>query len=360
MKRRIVPLVLILALLLPGCGGEPAAEETPSPAATAAIAAVTPPPEPTPYAGPLNPLSGLPIDAEHANSRPFAIMLNNLKVATPQLGVSQADILYEVLAEGGITRMLGLFQSVTDLEKVGSIRSARPYYIELALGHDALYIHAGGSDPAYEKLSTWRVDHFDGVRGPYMSNTEGQNMMWRDSARRKTMGKEHSVVATGASLEATLPETVRRLHPDGWPSSLSFTEDGTPQNGSPANKLTVPFSQYKTGVFTYDPATKLYMIEEYGAPYVDGNTGGQVGVTNVLVLKAACKNTGDSYAHITVDLTGGTGYYACGGKLMEISWSKGYPDGQMRYADASGQPFSLGAGHTYVNIIPLENTVTVE
>lgn len=67
--------------------------------------------------------------------------------------------------------------------------------------------------------------------------------------------------------------------------------------------MTVPFSSYKTGVFTYEVDSGKYLVEEYGKAYVDGNTGEQVGVTNVLVLRTACKATGDSLGHITVDLT---------------------------------------------------------
>lgn len=92
---------------------------------------------------------------EWVNRRPVAIMLNNLKEALPQLGQSQADVIYEVPAEGGITRMLAVYQSLDGVGKIGSIRSARPYYLELALGHDAIYIHAGGSEDAYAKIRQW-------------------------------------------------------------------------------------------------------------------------------------------------------------------------------------------------------------
>ena len=79
------------------------------------------------------------------NRRPVAVMLNNLKEALPQLGQSSADIIYEVPAEGGITRMLGVYQSLDGVGTIGSIRSARPYYLELALGHDAIFLHAGAA-----------------------------------------------------------------------------------------------------------------------------------------------------------------------------------------------------------------------
>ena len=121
MAKKVLPAVLALILLLSACGsrlpsptGTPAHQE-PSPT-------VAPTPESTPYDGPVSPLSGLPMGKEWVNRRPVAIMLNNLKEALPQLGQSQADVIYEVPAEGGITRMLAVYQS---LDGVGRHRPRR-------------------------------------------------------------------------------------------------------------------------------------------------------------------------------------------------------------------------------------------
>lgn len=364
MRRTLIPLLLALLLLLSACGGkdEPTTEESPTPTPTPVpTAEVTAEPTPTPYTGPVSPLSGLPIGEEWVNRRPVAIMLNNLKEALPQQGQSQADIIYEVLAEGGITRMLGVYQSLEGVGKIGSIRSARPYYLELALGHDAVFIHAGGSEDAYAKISQWGVAALDGVRGPYMSNTENGNLMWRDPERRKNYSLEHTVVTTGESIIQRFAgyTNLRQEHKEGYVYEMAFAQDGTPAGGTSAAQITVPFSNYKTGVFSYDADSGLYLVEEYGKPYVDGNTGEQVGVTNVVVIRTACRNTGDSLAHITVDLSsGGTGYFACGGKVIDLTWSKSYPDGQLYYKDLDGNPITFGTGHTYVCIVPTDSNVS--
>ncbi|WP_297210716.1 DUF3048 domain-containing protein [uncultured Flavonifractor sp.] len=364
MRKMRMPLLLVLILLLSACGGkeDPTAEESATPESSPTpTVEVTAEPTPTPYDGPVSPLSGLPIGEEWVNRRPVAVMLNNLKEALPQLGQSQADIIYEVPAEGGITRMLGVYQSLDGVGKIGSIRSARPYYLELALGHDAVFIHAGGSEDAYAKISQWGVAALDGVRGPYMSNTENGNLMWRDPERRKSYSLEHTVVTTGeAIIERFAGYTnLRQEHEEGYVYEMAFTEDGTPASGSPAAQITVPFSNYKTGTFTYDAGSGLYLVEEYGSPYIDGNTGAQVGVTNVVVIKTACRNTGDSLGHITVDLSsGGTGYFACGGKVIDLTWSKSYPDGQLHYKDLDGNPITFGVGHTYVCVVPLDSQVS--
>ncbi len=367
MGKKLIPLMLALVLVLAACGETPAEPTSePKPAPTPAVVPVptpTPEPEPTPYDGPVNPLTGLPMDGEQVKKRPVAIMLNNLREAQPQLGQSQADILYEVLAEGGITRMLGVYQSVEGVGKIGSIRSARPYYLELALGHDAIYIHAGGSEDAYAKIRQWGVASLDGVRGPYMSNNENGNLMWRDPVRRRSYSLEHTVVTTGDAIRERFAgySSLRQEHEEGYAYTMDFAQDGTPAGGAPAEKITIPFSNYKTGVFHYDADTGLYLAEQYGGPYLDGDTEQQVAVTNVVVILTACRNTGDKYGHITVDLSsGGAGYFACGGQVIGITWSKQAPDGQLVYQDLNGNPLTFGAGRTYVNIVPLDCAVSFE
>lgn len=307
------------------------------------------------------------MEEEWVNKRPVAIMLNNLEQALPQQGQSEADIIYECLEEGGITRMMGVYQNPRDVGVIGSVRSTRTYYLELALGHDAILIHAGGSDvagveDAYGKIRAWGVTSLDAVRGPYMSNTEGGNLMWRDPGRKAANGYVHSVITTGAKIDEIFSSaSFRQDHEEGWSYQMDFADDGTPAGGADAPVITVPFSNYKTGVFTYDPESGRYLVSEYGEPYIDGNTGEQVGVTNVVVLRTACRNTGDSYGHVSVDLSsGGTGYFACGGKVVDLVWSKSEPDGQLYYTSLEGSPIVFGRGKTYVNIVPLDAQVTFE
>ena len=361
-KKLLLPLFLLLVLLTACGGGEDDLPEETAPSPSAApVAEVTAEPTPTPYDGPVSPLSGLPIGEEWLNRRPVAIMLNNLKEALPQMGQSQADIIYEVPAEGGITRMLAVYQSLDGVGKIGSIRSARPYYLELALGHDAIFIHAGGSEDAYARIKQWGVAALDAVRGPYLSNQENGNLMWRDPERKKSYSLEHTVVTTGEAIIQRFAgyTNLRQEHKEGYVYDMTFTEDGTPSGGASAQQIQVPFSHYKTGVFQYDAQSGRYLVEEYGKSYIDGNTGEQVGVTNVVVLKTACRNTGDSLGHITVDLSsGGTGYFACGGKVIDLTWSKEYPDGQLHYSDLEGNPIAFGVGRTYVCIVPLDSQVS--
>ena len=101
-----------------------------------------------------NPLTGEPLaNPDAVNNRPIACMLNNIHLAMPQHGVSQADIIFEYNVEGGITRMVGFFQDLTNVGTIGSTRSARPYFVETVLGMEAIYVHAGGSSEADQEFT---------------------------------------------------------------------------------------------------------------------------------------------------------------------------------------------------------------
>lgn len=358
--KRFSIILAILCLVLAGCSSESAPAASSSPAVSPEVTEPSPtvdPDNPNGYTG-INPLTGMPIDDTKVADRPVAVMLNNLKAALPQHGQSRADIIYEVPAEGGVTRMLALFQDPSAAGDIGSVRSTRPYYLDIVTGHDAILIHAGGSEQAYSDIKSEGIDALDAVRG-----NKAVDLFWRDQDRIRTAGYEHSVFTSGERLANLLPTYSLRLrHEDDYEYPLKFSREAAPENGTNADKLTVVLSSYKTGVFEYDTDTGLYYVSEYGAPYIDGNTGEQLGVKNVLVLRAEIKKIpGDDAGRLTVDLVGsGTGYFACGGKSIEIKWSKASDTDPFRYFLKSGDALVLGRGTSYVNIIPEESKVTIE
>lgn len=364
MRRRPLALFLAICMIcaLAGCGKGKPAEPAPAPEPSVPVEAPEPTlePEPEPYvpAG-TNPLTGEPMEPEFENHRPVAVMLNNLKAAQPQLGVSRADIIYEVSAEGGITRMLAVYQCLKNVGNLGSVRSARSYYLELALGLDALYVHAGGSPGAYRDIPAWGVDNMDGVRG-----REDAKIFWRDQERRRTKGYEHSLLTSGEKiLEYLDTGRLRTEHREGYVFPQTFVIDGAPAGGSPAAHVNVKFSSYKTGTFDYDAASGKYLVGQYGEAYVDGDTGEQVAVTNLLVLETSISVIpGDMEGRLQVRLTGeGEGTFFCGGKAVPIRWSKADRNSAFVYTLEDGSPLSLGQGNSYVCIItPRTSQVTFE
>ena len=314
------------------------------------------PPEPVfPYT---NPLTGEGCETDLGKNRPFAIMINNHKSAQPQAGIASADIIYEIPAEGGITRMMGVFQDVSGVGEIGTVRSARDYYVSLALGMDALYLHAGGSPQAYSFIKNWGIPAFDCVNGPY----EG-TLYWRDAGRRKSAGLEHSVLTSSEKIQTLFPTYGYRLeHKDGYTYPMSFAEDATPVEGQKADTITIKYSNYKTGIFRYNGETGLYYVEQYGKPHTDANTGEQLAVKNVLILKTDISHIkGDNAGRLSVRTTGtGTGQFICGGKMETITWSKPDHNQPMTFTNAAGEELTFGIGTTYINIIGGSASYTVE
>ena len=306
-----------------------------------------------------NPLTGEGCETDIGKNRPIAVMINNHKKAQPQAGISQADIIYELVAEGGITRMMGVFQSIEGVGEIGTVRSARDYYVSLAYGHDAIFLHAGGSPMAYEVIKSWGINALDCVNGPY----EG-TLFWRDKERRANSGLEHSVLTSGETIQKLFP-TYKKLtltHKDGYSEPLVFLDKGETASGTKAETIRVKFSGYKTGVFRYDAQTGLYNIEQFDKPYTDANTGEQVAVKNVLVLFTEVEAIkGDDKGRQTIRVTGsGNGQFFCDGVGQAIIWSKSANNAPLTYTTPDGKPLELGVGHTYINIVDNSVSVTVE
>ncbi len=360
--KRMLALALLLCVFLCGCAGTEA-EETPTQAVDA-LPTVTPIPVETPEPEPEwvpgnNPLTGLEMEEDYVNQRPVAVVLNNLKAAMPMYGVSQADIMVEALAEGGITRMIGLFQDPRQVPHLGSVRSARDYFLDVAGGFDALLVHAGGSPRAYELIYSRGIDAWDGVNGTQSES----DIYYRDPERKKNAGYEHSLFTTGENITALWEKTSdRTTHPEGYSNGLSFVEDGTPVGGKTARTLTLPYSNYKTGVFTYNSDTGLYEVSQHDEPFVDGENGEQLAVTNVIILVTKTGAiSGDEKNRISVQMTGeGEGIFACGGKYVPIRWSKDAWDANFEFTLEDGTPLAFGCGKSFINIFPSSQEYTIE
>lgn len=355
MKKRILLILLCLGMCcqFAACTNrEEAFEATPSPTASALNAAVSPTAQNSPSPDAelpdyINPLTGLPGERDLAGQRPIAVMINNAKKATPQVGISKADLIYECLMEGGYTRLMCLFQDYSSLEEIGSVRSARDYFLDFAQNHDAVYIHAGGSPQAYVQLKERGIDHVDGVNG-YIADT-----FYRDEERRKTMGYEHSLMIGAEGIQTALDTKKFRLElKDGFISPVRFTSDVYLPEGQEAGYVKIKYSGYITAEFDYDEQSGTYRRSQFGQPHIDGATGETLSFENLLVLFMPHSNIpGDEAGRIAVSTTGyGSGYYIYGGKAMEIKWEKDSRDEPMKLLLEDGGELLLNPGKTFVSI----------
>ena len=353
--KKLFPLIFALLILLTACGNK---AETPAisvapPSVAAPDQTVEPTATPTEIT---NPLTGEAIEADISANRPYAVMLNNIKVALPQCGISKADILYEVLAEGNITRFEAIFSDLHGVGTIGSMRSSRPYYIELALSYGAIYVHAGGSDQAYSDISSKGVDNIDGVRGAYSGE-----IFFRDPSRMK-YGSEHSLFTTSDKvLEYTSKLGYESAHNGTFDYGLSFSK--SPDLGSSAASaatVNVSFEGIKDTSFTYHADTGLYTGYQYGTDLIDGTTSEAVLFKNLLVLYAESKIL-DDYGRRSFNLdTTGTGHFICNGKTVFIKWSHSGTGSSFNYTLEDGTTLELGVGKTYIAIVPTNSTITMQ
>lgn len=356
MKKLILILIIVssLTVIFAACGSKeevvasPSVEELPSPSPSPA-----PEVEVTEYDGYINPLTGEPVEEDIAQNRPFAVMFNNTEIALPQYGISQVDIFYEMLAEYGVTRIMGVFQEMPKEGQIGTIRSVRSYFLDCVQGHDAILIHAGGSNVAYDDIAARGVDNIDGVMGT-------GDMFYRDKERISTMGKEHSMFTSGELVWEKIGNyKFSTSHAEGYAYNMSFADDATPKGDGFAQTVEIVFSSYKTGLFEYNSDDGLYYISEYGQPYVDGSNSQQVGVKNVLVLYSDFTGVAGTILLQTNLVGSGSGYFACGGKYVPINWSKaGYTE-PFVYTFMDGSQVVFGRGSSYVNIVPHNTPVNI-
>lgn len=307
-----------------------------------------------------NKLTGLETTQELSRQRPMAIMFNNLKAALPQHGISEMDVVYEAIVEGSITRLLGFVTDWSSLTTLGSIRSSRDYYIDFSDAHNAIYVHAGGSELAYSEMSRRGTDHIDGVNG----NRVSSNAFYRNQERRKKgVSTEHTLFTNGANLIAAIEgnKFTTTLEPD-FVSPFKFSDYPLEFEGDAANYVYIPFSNYAQSYFDYDAEKGLYFkgqyvsskssVDKHDSPHIDGNNNQQLTFKNILILYTDY-TTIDSVGRQAIRFTGtGTGYYITDGKCKPIKWSRPSRTGGYTIFEEDGATeLLMNSGKTYVGVL---------
>lgn len=301
-----------------------------------------------------SPLTGLYIDEQAAKKRPVAIMINNLHKALPQSGIGQADILYEALAEGEITRLLAVFQDF-DVEKIGPVRSAREYYTYFALDNDAVYVHHGGSQTGYAAIGNRGVNDLDG-----MTDTVA---FFRDKQRANQAGMyEHSsYVSTDGILQSCENKGIRMNLEENEKGMFSFYQQDTDLNSEEnAQTITIPYSSYQISEFHYDAEKKLYERWQIGAPQIDELTGESIKAKNIIV-QFANTTVVDNEGRREIDLVGeGNGVYFTNGKAIPIKWEKQNYKTPTSWFNQEGNELKLNKGKTFICVFPTSLEISYE
>ncbi|MDO4581784.1 MAG: DUF3048 domain-containing protein [Bacillota bacterium] len=326
MKRTVYLLLLLLSAMLLLLGACAAAEE-PSPELAEYV-------EPEPVIVAYNPLTNVGMDRE-VQARLLCVSIDNNPEARMHSGISKADLLYELPAEGGIPRIVAVFYS-QPADMIGPVRSSRPYIIDVARGLDGLFVHCGWSEDARLYLQSGVVD--------YLNELTYSDYFWRDSRRDMPHNLYTSTSDIYNYLQSYELRRVQEVRP------LVFREDGEPLGGVETGTDIYVTYDYADNYYQYIPEEGLYYRYIDGEPHMDIAYNKQIAVANIIIQKVS-STVLDSEGRLHIDMTaGGEAILLSGGQMLEGSWSRADLDSETIFTDSEGNEFALATGLTFIQI----------
>lgn len=285
------------------------------------------------------------------NERPIAVMIDNHSDAWPQAGLNKAYMVYEIVVEGGETRLMALFKG-QDLDKIGPVRSARHYFIDYAMENDAIYVHFGQSPQAQSDIKKYSINDINGI-------AEDGTTFWRVKDK---VAPHNAVTSTEKLIQSAKNKKFRTTSKEK--SVLNYSaEEVNLENGISANEITIPHSDLQTVKYKYDEDSKKYVRYARGKEQTDWETKESVETKNIIITLC------DNYTLSDVENKGrqglkniGTfdGYYITNGKAIKIKCTKNARDEKTVYKDLQGNEIKVNDGNTFVNICPTNAKVQIE
>ena len=291
-----------------------------------------------------------------SNTRCYAVMINNHPQARAHhAGLQDAYIVYEIIVEGGMTRYMALFKDQTT-EKIGSVRSARHYYLDYAMENDCMYVHWGWSPQAQDNISSYKINNINGL------TWEGR-FFYRDT----TLGisREH----TGFTTMQMLNDAADKMKYNKTSDSkllLNYTVNKVDLSGmedaTKADKVTIKYSNSVTDTYTYDSDNGYYLRSVNGKEHVDDVTKNQYHFKNIITYQVENHTIGgDNKGRQDIDNVGtGEGYYITNGYAVKIKWSKESRSDKTKYTYLDGKEIDVSDGNTFIQIQPKGQTIKFE
>lgn len=313
----------------------------------------------------------LTIVDEDSNERPIAVMYDNNVGNSAHSGLQDSYINYEIIVEGGLTRIMALFKD-KDVSLIGPVRSSRHYFLDYALESDAIYTHYGWSTYAENDIKSLGVNNINGLYddAPF----------WRD----KSIAAPHNVFTSTDKIYSYAESKKYSLTTDQW-KLLNYVTDtiklnkpiGTKtvvneetgkkekikiQNPEliTANSVSIPYSNYQIRSYTYDEEKGVYLRFMNGEAHLDKVTNQQLNFKNIIIQKVNNYQL-DSYGRQDLDTTGnGEGYYITNGYALPIKWTKSTRRGKTIYTYSDGKEIKINDGNTFIQIMPSTYSPTIE
>ncbi len=277
----------------------------------------------------------------NSNTRNIAVMINNIKkVWGYQSGLQDAHIIYEIITEGGITRLMAIYKD-KETARIGSVRSARIYYIDYVLENDAIYVHVGGSKEAIRDINALSI-----------SDLNAQTIF-----RDKTLGlnTEHTAF-TSMELINNKVSSRKMRNTTEKKNLLNYSIDeldiSKMEGAIKADNIYISYSGSKSTTFKYDEENKVYKRFQNDIAHVDYVTKEQYTAKNIITYQVPNRSY-DSYGRQELDNIGkGNGYFITDGYAVPITWEKTNRSSQTTYKYLNGEEIIVNDGNTYIQIQP--------
>ncbi|MBE6138975.1 MAG: DUF3048 domain-containing protein [Firmicutes bacterium] len=289
-----------------------------------------------------------------SNTRPYAVMINNIKTVWGyQSGIQDAYMVYEIIVEGGYTRLMALYKDKS-LDRIGSVRSSRHYFLDYALENDAIYVHFGWSPQAQSDIKKHGVNNIN-----FMS----YNGYTRD--RSLGLASEHTAFTTTTDIMEGANYYGYRTTTDEKPLlkySVKSVNTSNMDGAVPANKVYIEFSASRSTSFEYDSINKVYNRFQNNVIHKDYITGLQYTAKNIITYQVENYTiSGDTKGRQTIENIGnGTGWYISEGYAVPITWEKSSRNSKTIYKYKDGTEIKVNDGNTYIEIQPTEKNLTIE
>ena len=284
-----------------------------------------------------------------SNERPIAVMIDNNVGYDSQAGLQDSYLNYEIIVEGGYTRIMSLFKD-KDVSLIGPVRSSRHYFLDYALESDVIYAHYGWSTYAENDIKMLGVDNINGLTL--------EDAYWRDNK----IARPHNVFTDTKTLYQYASKKNYQKTSNNW-KLLDYSADeinfkapekeGEEDYRIVANSLTLKYSRYQITSYQYDANNQYYLRSMEGKAHLDKETKQQLHYKNIIIEQVKNYNL-DNEGRQDLNTTGkGDGYYVTNGYALPITWEKSSREDKTVYKYLDGSKVKVNDGNTFIQIIPM-------
>lgn len=295
----------------------------------------------------------------NGTDRPIAFMIDNNKNAQPQASINSTYMVYEIIVEGGETRLMALFKGV-EADSVGPIRSARHYFLDYAMENDAIYAHLGMSPQAEENMKAFNINNINGQIYDTGKFRTDASLYWRAKHKK---APHNAYTNTNSILKIAKDRGYKTTsEKESVLNYVSKEVNLETEDAIVANVITIPYTDSHKVRYEYNAETKRYTIYSKNKKMTDEQTNEEITTKNMIITLAKNYDLKDKEQKGRQDVvTVGEldGYYITNGKAIKIKCIKKDRKEQTKYVDLKGNEISVNDGNTWVNVCPIDSNVSI-